>query len=747
MDSLFQQISTILSTPPGSLAYHLVLAFSIAGALQISLNHWRNSGYPQGRRMVIGLGGLLLARVGIFLTAGLTWQATDLPLALLPILDRALTTLSLVLIIWLWTFPEPLRLADAATILLIFLTATLVVFTTLWQSSAAGNGAFNGSSADWVWNGLALGVILIGGFLLLSRRPNGWGMGLGIIGLSFVGHLLHLLAPQLNSDYPSAVRLTQLAAYPLLLTLPQRFAPQIQPPKVEKQPLIQERRRYSTDPKVFQSFLMLADRAEPQEIQGVVTRIVSQAMLADLCLLATLSAERGKIIISHGYDLISESVLESDDLNAQQTPLLVTALRRGRPLRLPASSTSAELLALSRALKIERSGPLMAAPLRVSVKDEPQGVILLSPYSNRSWSSEDETHLLNITRALSHLLQHADQIKELEEQLARGRQSAQSLQSQVEQNQRQLLELQTQLNTLEAQPAPSQGEAEGLKEMTAALETAQQTITRLRAENERLARSAAGQPVGTESASKGKNAAVIAAITQDLRQPMSSVLGYADLLLGESVGILGALQRKFLERIKASGERMRDLVGDLFETVSSEAGQVELAPRPVDLSLVIDESIAYAAPQLREKSIALRIDMPEQLPQLHADLEALQQVLVNLLQNAGSVTPPRGEISLRARLERGDDQQDYVFLQVSDMGGGIPPEDLKRLFSRGYRPETMTLRGVGEDGVGLAVAKTLIEAHGGRIWVDTEMGRGSTFSVLLPVSHSSSLPAEQGGGG
>jgi two-component system sensor histidine kinase VicK len=104
-----------------------------------------------------------------------------------------------------------------------------------------------------------------------------------------------------------------------------------------------------------------------------------------------------------------------------------------------------------------------------------------------------------------------------------------------------------------------------------------------------------------------------------------------------------------------------------------------------------------------------------------------------LLKNAGSASPQEGEIMLRANTQITEDHQEFVLIQVADQGGGIPKEDLPRVFSRLYRADNPLVEGLGDTGVGLSIAKTLVEAHNGRIWVDTETGKGSTFSVLLPL--------------
>lgn len=226
---------------------------------------------------------------------------------------------------------------------------------------------------------------------------------------------------------------------------------------------------------------------------------------------------------------------------------------------------------------------------------------------------------------------------------------------------------------------------------------------------------------------------------------MSSIVGYTDLLLGELIGLLGAMQRKFLERVKASIERMGGLVDDLIQTTTVQSRELELSPEMVDLNTIIDDAVASSIARLREKNILLRMDLPDRLPLIRADRDALQQILLHLLQNAGAATPVEGEILLRAQIERKDEQPGFILVQVADLGGGISAEDLPRVFSRLYRADNALIQGVGDTGVGLSIVKALVEAHGGRVWVDSVTGIGSTFSVLLPLTEVVELEREAGG--
>jgi signal transduction histidine kinase len=777
MGEIFQTILTTVIDFPGNLIYHLVLAFSVAGAFQAALNLWRESGFPQGKRMVTGLGLLLVARVILFITAGLSAEGVTDPHSFLPVVDRAITALSIVVIIWLWAFPEPMRSADAATGLLALLTTTVALLSLVWWSDNSSDANFNQSWLDIGWEIYSLILLGMGVVLLLIRKPNSWGRGVAMLAILISGHLLQLIAPLPDSDFSASVRLAQMAAYPILLALPHRF----QIPKGEvitkqPQPLIQERTQYNVSPQVFQSILSIGAQKSFPEICQTLTRTLSEAMLADVCLALLPPNNDGQMTVQCGYDLIREKELPGYLFEGHEIPLLSSAMEQARPLRLPASSTSRDLFTLGIKLELGRAGHLLASFVSDKNNIPLVGIILLSPYSNRGWSNEDQAFLSDITDGLAQILQRSREWTSLQDDLTKNRQNLQAFQAMLAETQEENANLRKDLKNY------TEEALHGLDENFAILPVnqtdLQDKISRLTTENERLEelveslvleRNSSSDSPGTEqleeelrltleetarlktrlsdadqkllnlqresnepSGLSDHQIEVFTSIAQELRQPMSSIIGYTDLLLGESIGILGALQRKFLERVKASTDRMEVMLSDLYQVTALNGNQYELHPEMVDLGIIIDDAILAASPQLRDRHIILRVDMPDILPRLRADRDALGQIFIHLLQNAGDASPMEGEIILKASTYATDEEQEYVLVQVSDQGGGIPTDELPRVFSRLYRADNPLIEGVGDTGVGLSIAKTLVEAHNGRIWVDTEVGKGSTFSVLIP---------------
>jgi len=787
MGASLNQIFSVLTQPAGSLIYHLILVFSIAGALQAAFVHWRSSEFPQARRTTFGLGVLIVAQIGLFIISGIGIQGIiNLPL-FLPPLDRAVTLFSLVWMIWLWAFPEPSRPADAATWLFSLLVIAALGLSLVAYSAEPSLPPYNQTTYDGLWQLASIGFSIFGLFVLVVRRPNGWGYGVAVFLLNFAGHLLHMLFGGADGDFPGAVRLAHMAAYPILMTLPQRFpAPTNELTTIKQQdaPVGGERRRYSTDPKTFHALLALAGESSSDKVSEAITRAIAQTMLADLCFLIYLTDNKNQMQIASGYDLIREENLEGGSMNKNIIPMLTNALQRGRPLRLPSSSTSADIKGLSDLLGLTNPGHLMSVPIVTPEKDPIGGVLMLSPYSNRLWSAEDQAFLANIAVSLVPIIQRGQKMTSLEQ---RGEQTKQALdvaQSRITDLERRNNDLLKQIETVKAESQEGLAQAENLAALTKMQEEAQKAIERLKEENEglRITRTVKGITNGasaansvqienelrmtleevarlqnqlaaanmkvieaekeTSTARSTEQAEVVASISQELRQPMSSIVGYTDLLLGESVGILGALQRKFVERIRSSTERIGALIDDLIQVTTLETGLNELKPEPVDLNVIIDNAMSYTSSQVREKNISMHLDLPKNVASIYADREALQQILIHLLQNAGAASPLEGTVHLRVQT-KAEDGREYVLIQVTDSGGGIPSEDLQRVFTRLYRADNVLIQGVGDTGVGLSIAKTLTEAQKGRIWVESQPGVGSTFSVLLPIAKNAPLKAAE----
>ncbi|MBP2018293.1 PAS domain S-box-containing protein [Symbiobacterium terraclitae] len=220
----------------------------------------------------------------------------------------------------------------------------------------------------------------------------------------------------------------------------------------------------------------------------------------------------------------------------------------------------------------------------------------------------------------------------------------------------------------------------------------------------------------------------IATVSHELRTPMTSIKGSLGLVLGGAAGDIPAEARDLLTIARNNTDRLIRLINDILDISRLEAGKMEIRPAPVRVDEAVRRAVQEMAGFARQRAIELKTDVPEGLPRVMADSDRLQQVLDNLLSNAVKFSPKGSEVLVRARAEEG-----VVRFDVIDHGPGIPPEQTTAIFDRFYQVDNAASRKTGGTGLGLAICRGIVEEHGGRIWVESTVGKGSTFSFTLPV--------------
>ncbi len=213
-------------------------------------------------------------------------------------------------------------------------------------------------------------------------------------------------------------------------------------------------------------------------------------------------------------------------------------------------------------------------------------------------------------------------------------------------------------------------------------------------------------------------------IAHDLRSPLTVMAGYLEALRD---GVLQPTAERF-EMMHQEARYLRRLVEDLRTLSLADAGELTLMRQPVLPSELLARTRAAHEPQARQLGIDLRLAASDDVPPVEADPERLAQVLDNLVSNALRHTPAGGWIALGAAPNTG-----HVLLTVQDSGEGIAPEQLPHIFDRFYRGDPARQTDEGESGLGLAIAKSLVELHGGHISVESQQGRGTTFRISLPA--------------
>lgn len=212
-----------------------------------------------------------------------------------------------------------------------------------------------------------------------------------------------------------------------------------------------------------------------------------------------------------------------------------------------------------------------------------------------------------------------------------------------------------------------------------------------------------------------------------MRTPLSSIIGYARLLHRETEGQISSLQRENLEDLLHNAERLLRLIDSLLDFAKIEAGKMEILVEPVRIDELVQGAAATIEPMLNKDSVRLVREIPSDMAPIYTDREKLRQVILNLLGNAVKFTD-RGEIRISACQENGDFK-----LAVAGTGIGIDKADMNRIFEefdRGRLTNEGSYRGTG---LGLAIVKRLVDLLGGVVAVESEVGKGSTFTVTLPV--------------
>lgn len=238
----------------------------------------------------------------------------------------------------------------------------------------------------------------------------------------------------------------------------------------------------------------------------------------------------------------------------------------------------------------------------------------------------------------------------------------------------------------------------------------------------------------------------LATVSHELRTPLTSIIGYSDMLATGMAGELGPEQAEFVETIRDKGDHLLALITSLLDLNRLEQGKLTLRREALDPSALIVDVAKTLAPAAAKRGVRIQVETGEHLPALHADPLRLRQVLLNLAQNAVKFSPQDARVTLGVRsaeLDPDDEGDGFglallatprraVEFRVADTGPGIAPEQQERIFDAFYQVDGSSTREHGGAGLGLSIVKRLVDAHGGRVWVESELGLGACFRFVIP---------------
>ncbi len=219
----------------------------------------------------------------------------------------------------------------------------------------------------------------------------------------------------------------------------------------------------------------------------------------------------------------------------------------------------------------------------------------------------------------------------------------------------------------------------------------------------------------------------VANVSHEFKTPLTAIQGFAETLLGGAIDDVDHRTR-FLEIIREQASRLARLTDDLLKLSRIEAGRLELEWRPVSVKGIVNGCIETTRLKAEQKGIVISSIVPDDIPPMRGDNSQLSEVLQNLLDNAVQYTPERGRVEVAVTTDGTS-----AAITVADSGIGIPEADLERIFERFYRVDAARSREAGGTGLGLSIARHIVEAHGGRIWVESAIGRGSKFHFSIPI--------------
>ncbi|MCI0398236.1 MAG: GAF domain-containing sensor histidine kinase [Chloroflexi bacterium] len=801
--SFLQQLVQLLSEAPGSIVYHVLTLWAVFAILGLALwQRRRDPADELAGRLAWAAAGVLFNRlivVFVVLSAGNQAEANSV----LPPLEQAIDAATAALFVWALAPPIPGFPRLGSVILLFILLSIGIMFAfdaRDWAAQVASGRdqqGYNSFPQAAVWGIFQMTLLGLGSLLVLLGRQQQWTLRLAVLAILFLAHLAHFWnSPEIiptGTDISYWVRLGNLIALPLLAALAYRHnLAQLLATQRDSQPPVERT--------IQQLHLSRQVIDSPDSRQTINQSLILAARLTDVAFVAlaallpddpaTLQVTSLRLQSSHDQRANDLAVRQSWALALSDWPAFRLAMQQRQRVELiPDGLGARQLEDFYRELGLSSLGALLIEPL--VAPDVELGVLLLAgPAGQGRWTTESKllSHALAgyIAQALYNNRRYQDALTTpaltvpiseavvsgrliaLEEERNRALAEVELLTGRWQRSEAQLLAESQRTRSLAAtleemeqlsrddKVAALEEEIKALRESLIEAEDAMAmaaagegglspewvtlAITRYSGELEEAHSRIHQLEMELNKKEPSTAAPLVMGLAQELRTPLTSLAGYTDLLLSESMGILSAKQIGLMRRIKANVEHMIALLDQLIQLTGPE--QPQTYKTPVDVRLAIESAVTAVSDRLREKNLRLDLKIDEQLPPVLSDGNAIQQIMTTLLDNACWVSAQGGRLVVSAHHDaiqepaQNGAPESFGFLHLAVTDSGKPDSDIRFLVLDSHRQSReVSLAHAAGTGERLSSALNLIAAHGGRAWMNREAG-GNTFSVLLPLSNN-----------
>lgn len=787
----WRSVLDLLSGGPGAFVYHLMVFLALLATTGIALVEYRRTRNSDQQRIVIAFSVLLVVRALLLVSNPVQAEpgagGASLAAVLLPLLTGALEVVGLA-VLW-WAFLTSLQGRRAGRLFLLghlgLTAAVAVLFLPLWYG-ALRQAPGQEYAAFWqqsVWSAWATLIPLsAASILFLSRRRVEYDLPAISFAMLAGGHGLILF------EHTGIGRVVNLIAYALLVVAVYRAALQdLYAYRRELETLSEESLRQTRE----LLFLLEVGRAvgESLELEALLQNVavsVANALDADRSAIFLVGQEEDQLRLAAQYVPLQRAGMrqEVQTVSLSDQPLLEHALRRRKQL-LVAQSGPSRLQTLYRLLGSHEEGPLIVQPLLL--QQRVLGLLVVGNDRSKRPFDVGEARLCDASAPqIAAAIENAQLYGRVEQQAARLAATLQTLQEEASRREAILESIAEGIIVTDAagQVALMNAAAEqvlGVERSHVLDRPLQPLLEAIAIDREvNLARlQEAAHPLHLTFELQGKQLEVsaasvraadgaflgivavlrditgevqaerakrefIAVISHELRTPLTAILGYAEVLYAGTAGDLNSTQARFVTTIHDNARRMVSLANNLIALSEGDRGRMELQYAPTDLAFIIGDVVRGFAARMEAAQLECTVEVEGDLPLIEADPERIRQILVNLVSNALKFTFPGGRVTIGAAAMPATegDEAEYCRLWVSDTGVGIAPDKQQIIWERFSRAGG-SIREEGSGlGLGLTIVKSLTDAHGGRVWVESVPGQGSTFTVLLPVRRPAPLPSE-----